>query len=332
MNQQAQNQQGLGTRNRKALKIEWPTLALILGCYGTWFLAGIYLWPFSAFLALPVMAVCVALQSSLVHEVLHGHPTRSAAINEALVSLPIGLVWPYRRFKTLHLRHHADERLTDPFDDPESYYQALWKHAQMPNWLKAILRINNTMLGRLALGPWLSGIGLILGDAKSIRSGDREIAVAWGLQIMGVVVVALIVTRLFAMPLWMYGIFAVWPGLSAISIRTYAEHQWSEDPNGRTIIVEKSPLAALYLYNNLHFVHHARPTAPWYHLPAMFRERRDDWVRENNGYVFPNYRTMLRAYAFKAKEPVVHPALRLTPECGGAVAWRAQKMASKRDR
>jgi fatty acid desaturase len=38
------------------------------------------------------------------------------------VFLPIGLVWPFRRFKALHLRHHADERLTDPFDDPESYY------------------------------------------------------------------------------------------------------------------------------------------------------------------------------------------------------------------
>ena len=45
-----------------------------------------------------------------------------------LVGLPIGLVYPFRRFKALHLRHHADERLTDPFDDPESYYQALWQH------------------------------------------------------------------------------------------------------------------------------------------------------------------------------------------------------------
>ncbi len=275
------------------------------------------------------MAICVALQSSLVHEVLHGHPTRSARLNEALVSLPIGLIWPYRRFKTLHLRHHADERLTDPFDDPESYYQALWRHDDMPGWLKAILRINNTMLGRLVLGPWLSGIGLMLGDYRLIRGGDRDVAVAWVLQAVGVLAVAVIVTQLFAMPFWIYGIFAVWPGLSLISIRTYAEHQWSDDPHGRTIIVEKSPLAALYLYNNLHFVHHARPATPWYKLPAVFRERRDDWVRENNGYVFPNYLTMLRAYAFKAKEPVVHPTLRSTKDCGGADAWQAARAAAK---
>ena len=53
-------------------------------------------------------------------------------INEAFVFLPIGLVWPYRRFKSIHLRHHADERLTDPLDDPESYYQALWQHESCP--------------------------------------------------------------------------------------------------------------------------------------------------------------------------------------------------------
>ena len=70
------------------------------------------------FAALALLAVTIALQSSIVHEVLHGHPTRNALVNEAFVFLPIGLVWPYRRFKALHLRHHADERLTDPFDDP----------------------------------------------------------------------------------------------------------------------------------------------------------------------------------------------------------------------
>ena len=57
-----------------------------------------------------------------MHEVLHGHPTRSGRVNEALVFLPIGIVWPFRRFKAIHLRHHADERLTDPFDDPYVSY------------------------------------------------------------------------------------------------------------------------------------------------------------------------------------------------------------------
>ena len=53
-------------------------------------------------------------------------------LNELLVGLPIGLVYPFRRFRALHLRHHADESLTDPFDDPESYYRAFWQHEDLP--------------------------------------------------------------------------------------------------------------------------------------------------------------------------------------------------------
>ena len=76
-------------------------------------------------------APLVTLHSSLQHEALHGHPTRSAALNEALVFLPLGLLFPYRRFKALHLRHHNDSALTDPYDDPESFYYAIadWHEA-----------------------------------------------------------------------------------------------------------------------------------------------------------------------------------------------------------
>jgi len=313
---------------RRGLRIEWPTLALIFVCYGVWFVAGLYAWPAFPVLALVLMTLAVALQSSLVHEALHGHPTRNALLNEALVSLPIGLTWPYRRFKALHLRHHADERLTDPFDDPESYYQALWKHNAMPDWLRGLLAINNTMLGRLFFGPWLSGIGLALADARLIRAGERQVLVAWLLHLAGLAIVALIVTLVFDMPFWLYGLAAVWPGLSLISVRTYAEHQWSEDPEGRTIIVEKTPLGILFLNNNLHFVHHAMPSIAWYRLPKLFRDRRAEWVAANRGYVFPNYAAILRAYAFRAKEPVTHPVLRATPDCGGADAWQEIRRAN----
>ncbi len=316
-----------GRRRKPA--IEWPTVALIFTCYGLWFAAGLLLWPNWPVAALALMAVMVALQSSLVHEALHGHPTRNARINEGLVSLPIGLTWPYRRFKALHLRHHADERLTDPFDDPESYYQALWKHDVMPGWLRGLLRVNNTMLGRLVLGPWLSAIGLMLGDIRLIRAGDRDVQKAWLLQLAGLVVVVPVVVLGFGMPFWLYAFGAVWPGLAIISIRTYAEHQWSEDPEGRTIIVEKSPLAFLFLYNNLHFVHHARPTVAWYNLPGLFRERREEWIAANRGYVFPGYFAILKAWAFKAKEPVTHPVLRATAECGGAGVWAEKRRAAQ---
>ncbi|TGW05277.1 fatty acid desaturase, partial [Mesorhizobium sp. M2D.F.Ca.ET.145.01.1.1] len=58
-------------------------MVLTFFCYGTWFAAGLFLWPSYPILALIVMAVTLALQSSIMHEVLHGHPTRNALVNEA---------------------------------------------------------------------------------------------------------------------------------------------------------------------------------------------------------------------------------------------------------
>ncbi len=311
-----------GNRRGTANAVEWPTLFLIAACYGAWIAAGLYLWPSYPILALLALALTVALQSSLVHEVLHGHPTRNALVNEALVSLPIGLIWPYRRFKTIHLRHHADEKLTDPFDDPESYYRALWQHEELPRAMKLLLRVNNTMAGRFVLGPLLSCIGLFVDDARAIAAGDKAIRKAWLLHAAGLAIVLPVIQLWFGIPLWLYLLVPVWLGHSLISIRTFAEHQWSEHPEGRTIIVERSPLSLLFLNNNLHFVHHKSPTVAWYRLPALFQERREEWLRMNKGYAYPNYLALIRAYAFRAKEPVCHPALRRAPETGRAFAPR----------
>jgi fatty acid desaturase len=264
-----------------------------------------------------VLAVVLALQSSLMHEVSHGHPTRIAWLNEVLVSLPIGLVYPFRRFRTLHLRHHADERLTDPFDDPESYYRALWRHEQLPGTLKLLLRLNNTMLGRFVIGPPLATAGFVAAEAKLAWHGDPAVRRAWMLHAAGLAVVLPLISA-FGIPLWLYVLAPVWLGQSLMSVRTFAEHQWSERPDGRTIIVERSPLALLFLNNNLHLVHHKSPTVAWYRLPQLFRDRRDEWVSLNGGYVFPGYFALLREYAFRPKEPVVHPVLRRAPEAGRA--------------
>jgi fatty acid desaturase len=306
-----------------ALRVEWPTLALIAACYGAWATAGILLWPQWPVLALAILTVTIALQSSLMHEAAHGHPTRSSRLNELLVGLPIGLVFPYRRFKSLHLRHHADERLTDPFDDPESYYRAFWQHEELPSWLSALLRANNTMVGRFLIGPAISNVGFLLTDGKLLADGDRSALRAWMHHLAGLAVVIPIVLIVFDMSLVAY-LVPVYLGQSIIAIRTFAEHQWSERPDGRTIIVESSPLALLFLNNNLHLVHHKMPTVAWYRLPSLFRERRAEWLAMNDGYSYPSYFALLKDFAFRAKEPVVHPFLRRAPEPGRAFTPRVR--------
>lgn len=305
--------------------VEWPTVALIAACYGVWLAAGLVLYPSWPVAALVVLALSLALHSSLIHEALHGHPTRTGWVNEVLVGLPLGLIYPYRRYKTLHLQHHADERLTDPFEDPESYYKARWQHQAMPSWLQGLLSINNTMLGRLVVGPPLATIGFLTSEARLIASGDKAVRQAWLHHAAGLAIVLPVVIFAFGMPLWLYLLVPVWAGQSIIAVRTYAEHQWSERPDGRTIIVERSPLSFFFLNNNLHLVHHKLPTVAWYRLPARFREKRDEWAAMNGGYVYPNYLALLRSYAFRAKEPVVHPVLRQQPEPGRAFRPRVRQ-------
>ena len=294
------------------MRLEWPTLGLIAGCYGVWALAGFGVYPLAPVPALALMALMAALHSSLVHECLHGHPTRNRLLNEALVTLPLSLAYPYRRYRATHLAHHHDARLTDPFDDPESYYRARWQFEALPGWLKALLRANNTLLGRVVLGPWLVAGGFFIDEARQAWRNVPGVRLAWALHLPAVLLV-LATVRAMGIPLWLYLLAVCWPGLSLIAIRTFAEHQWHQTPEGRTIIVERSPLAWLFLYNNLHIVHHKLPSAPWYHLPRLYRVRRAEWQALNGGYVFPNYLALWRRWGLRVKEPVAHPALRRDP-------------------
>jgi Fatty acid desaturase len=294
------------------MRLEWPTLGLIALCYGLWAVAGFWLYPLAPVPALALMALMAALHSSLVHECLHGHPTRRRLVNEALVTLPVSLVYPYRRYKATHLAHHHDERLTDPFDDPETYYRARWQYETLPFWLKGLLRANNTLLGRLVLGPWLVAVAFYADEARLFRADARGVRRAWTIHLPAMAVVLLLVWSM-GIPLWLYIVGVCWPGLALIALRTFAEHQWHETPEGRTIIVERSPLAWLYLNNNLHIVHHKNPSAPWYALPALYEAQKAEWQAMNGGYVFPNYWALWRRWGLTAKEPVIHPVLQREP-------------------
>ena len=289
---------------------EWPTVAMLGACYAAWALSGAFYQELGAILFVLIAAPLVTLHSSLQHEALHGHPTRSAAVNEALVFAPLGLLFPYRRFKALHLKHHSDSSLTDPYDDPESFYYALGDWQKLPAWIQKILDFNNTFLGRFTVGPLVMFVGFAARDMQLMQDGDRKVMLAWAWHSLGIVAVLT----------WSWGIGGVPPalylataylGLSILNVRTFAEHQAHEAPGGRTVIVEASPFfGLLFLNNNLHYVHHEHPRVPWYKLPALYRSRRGEFLAANESYSFSGYGEMIRRYLFRAKTPVPHPILR----------------------
>lgn len=285
---------------------EGPTLAMLALTYAVWAL-GTTLWHEAAFLALILTAVAVAQFSSLQHEVLHGHPFANQMLNEALVFPALVLVVPYLRFKDTHLVHHYDPALTDPYDDPESNYldPDVWAAISRPR--QKLLRLNNTLLGRMVLGPALSIWSFVAGDIALMRAGNGRVRLAWGLNGLGVALVLAWLWAVGDMPLWAYGL-AVYLGLALLKIRTFLEHRAHEKFRARTVIIEdRGPLSYLFLNNNFHVVHHCHPAVPWYRLPGLYAARKDHYRRRNEAYVYGGYGEIFRRYLLAAKDPVPHP-------------------------
>ncbi|OYW59130.1 MAG: fatty acid desaturase [Rhodobacterales bacterium 12-65-15] len=294
-------------RTDSGTAIEWPTLAVFIATYALWGVATALVWPVSPLLATLLTALAIAQYSSLTHEVLHGHPFRSRWLSEALVFPAFTVFVPYLRFKDLHLQHHFDPNLTDPYDDPESNFAAPADWAAMSAPRRAMLRFNNTLLGRMILGPAISCWALVTGDLRAIRAGDRRVALGWGLHLAGIVPVLVWLGLLGTMPLWAYAL-AAYLGWSLLKIRTYLEHRAHDAARARTVVIEsRGPLAFLFLNNNFHVVHHMHPTTAWYKLPALYFGNREHYLRRNEGYVFRNYAEIFRQYLLQAKDPVPHP-------------------------
>lgn len=294
--------------NRRA-KFEWITLALILACYAVWGLSVFWLSTMSLWLAIPVAGASIGLHSSLTHEAIHGHPFRRAWLNAALMFPALTLCVPYMRFRDSHLAHHTDARLTDPYDDPESNYldPAVWERLAPP--LRWVLAINNTLAGRLLIGPLVGQIAWMIADARAIRAGDRAALSGW-LWHLPALALALALVAAAPMPLWAY-LVAAYIGLAILKIRTFLEHQAHERARARTVIIEdRGPLAFLFLNNNLHVVHHMHPRVPWYRLPQLYRANPERYLGCNGGYRYRSYGEVFRRYFFQAKDPVAHPLWR----------------------
>ena len=290
----------------RAGTVEWGTLSLIAGCYGLWGAALVWLVPVSGVVAFVVLAVLIAFHASLTHEVIHGHPFRSRRLNDALMFLPLNLAFPYERFRDQHLAHHRDEFLTDPYDDPETNYldPAVW--TGLPLWLRLVYRINNTLAGRMILGPALGQVCFLRDEWRLLRAGATGVLRAWVLHLAGAVAVLWIV-QAAGVSMWLY-LGAAYAALSLLKIRTFLEHRAHQRARARTVIIEdRGPLAFLFLNNNLHVVHHMHPRVPWHRLPALYAANREKYLSRNDGYRYRSYGEVFARYFLRAKDPVAHP-------------------------
>lgn len=287
--------------------VEWPTLTVMIATYLTLGFATTWLADVSLPIAIIVTSIAVAQFSSLQHEVLHGHPFHSRALSEAAVFLGVTVYIPYIRFKDTHLAHHHDPILTDPHDDPESNFLDPKTWENLPRMGQFLLKANNTLLGRILMGPAVSIWYFVGADLRAILTGDAHIRNAWLLHLVGVALVFGWLLAMQGMPIWAYMI-AAYLGFGLLKIRTFLEHRAHQLARARSVIItDRGFFALLFLNNNYHSVHHSHPGLAWYRLPKLFAQNRDQFLARNDGYFYSSYAEIFRKYFFCAKDAVPHP-------------------------
>ncbi len=289
--------------------VEWPSIALCGGVYGGWLAVTFFSAAMSPVVVAALCSLLVTLHSSMQHEFIHGHPTPWRRLNRALGFVPLSIWLPFESYRLSHLVHHCDEHLTDPFDDPESFYWTAAGWATLPGVGRAFLLIHSTLAGRLVLGPALAIATFLIGQGRKVRDGDGATRRIWAWHLVGVAGVTgwLVAVCGISLPFYLCGV--VYPAMAVALLRSFAEHRAEAEVIERTAIVENAPLLGfLFLFNNLHAAHHERPLVPWYELPDWYKIHRDRLLAENGGLVYDGYADVARRFLFKPHHVPVHPA------------------------
>ena len=289
-------------------RYEGPTFVVAGILYGSW---GLLVWNHARlpwWLMLGAGAYLVAWHGSLQHETIDALVRVPQPIRTALAAIPLGLWLPYPVYHRTHRKHHRTRALTDAVDDPESYYHRAEAWRRYHPFLRAVLLLNQTLVGRLTIGPLLQIIALAMREARDIAQGDRNTLRDWCVHALTVGALFWWISGIAGMPWWEYVALIAYPGASLGMLRSFTEHRYAEAANARTAVVESAlPFALLFLNNNLHVSHHRAPTLPWYKLPHVWAQRREYHAHEADVMIFAGYREIARRWMFR---PVFVPVER----------------------
>jgi fatty acid desaturase len=295
---------------QKFLKFDGPTWIVALVLYAAWILLIWYNAVLPWWVIMPVGAYLLAWHFSLQHEAIHSFRGVPAWLRFAVVFPPIGLWFPYPLYRKSHTTHHRDIHLTIPGVDTESYYvlQADWQ--RMGAIKRGLLMFNQTMAGRLLIGPALRLWILITKETRRVRQHDFSHLPHWAAHVVAVGALFWFISGVCGFPWWQYCLLIAYPGLSLSLLRAFTEHRAADDSQERTASVESNALfGILYLYNNLHVAHHLKPAMPWYQIPRFYRENRTELLESNGEFVFKGYGQLAKRYFLVPVFSPVHPTL-----------------------
>lgn len=287
-------------------RYELPTVALGLVLYACWLALTWWHASIPTLLLFLAGGYVVQWHFSLQHESIHAMRNWPSWLRTAFVWPPLGLWMPYPIYNKSHSTHHVNFYMTHPQRDTESNYQmqAMWPPRSRLQ--RRIILLNQTLWFRLVFGPFLRLWKLAKKETLRVRAGDYSHLPHWGMHVVSLTVILYWVLVVCQMPLWKYLVCFAWPGMSLGMLRTFTEHRWGEKPMERVAIVESNTLmGVLFLYNNLHLVHHRQPTLPWYRIRRRFIDNREEMLATNKNFYYRGYLQIARLFMFR---PVFDPA------------------------
>ena len=282
-------------------------MAVAAVVYGLWLVLTMAWTRLPAGIAIVIVGVVLAWHGSLQHEAIHGHPFRDRRWGDRLAAVPLSLWLPYQAYRATHLAHHRTGRLTDPYDDPESWYVSGARWGELGASRRALLSVNRTLGGRVLIGPLVIVSRFVRGEARRLRRGDRTVVEIWTPHVAAAALVAawLVVA---GVPLWQY-LVACYLGVSLTLVRSYAEHRAVGAEASASAVIEAGPIMALlFLNNNLHHTHHARPGASWYQLPRLARSLQSADVAALGAGRYRGYTDVVRRHLLRPVDGPVHPS------------------------
>jgi fatty acid desaturase len=286
----------------------WRTWVLIPTVYGAWLLGVIAYTVLGHLVGTTLLILATCWFTSLQHELIHGHPSKSRCVNRLLGLAPLAVWYPYEHYRRSHLAHHRDELLTEPGIDPESNYIDDAAYRRLPVFVKPMWIAQRTVLGRVLLGPVMAIVPTWLDIVRNPLRRDFTQVVSW------VVHLALLSAMLFALDQYAgigplrYLLTIGYPALGIAMLRSFYEHRPAETAPHRVVINEAGLFwRILYLNNNYHAVHHERPDLPWYLVRRFYLHHRVEVLRRNGGFMIPGYLSLMSRYATTTVDSPIHP-------------------------
>jgi fatty acid desaturase len=160
-----------------------------------------------------------------------------------------------------------------------------------------------TLAGRLTLGPLV--VTMRWWRSMAVTRPRRVVHCAVT-HVAGVALV-LVVVAASGLPLWIYVVGVAWCGGALSLLRSFVEHRLSDQGTRSAVVHAGWFFSLLFLNNNLHHTHHARPGVPWFELPGLHARLDADRIAAVGAGLYTGYAEIARRYLVRPFDRVVVP-------------------------